>query len=373
MFTWIPLYQQIAQKVLEFETRQDELLALLRGFAERGLQVGGLEDKDAQGNRFPLAEIDPFSFFATFNWQGRKPEKRRAILAALREEWQLSAAVPEDFDGIPLGNPQQLWFFGWQHRRDAGDIGRLWEFARQVVNGTRTTVDRALFTRLLEQRSVGEVKLSIGMFWLNPREFLPADKWMRGYMERRGVPEDVWNGDAYFRWLDACIEKAGTDFPTLSRAAYVEKQAPDPDVDDEEDSEDDEDSPATNDRAFWLIQAGRGGEAWEDFKATNDIAVGFQGMEDFRTFPDKAAVRARILELWPEQAGPRGFRPNATLAAWQFCRGIKPGDIVFVHGGFHKLHAVARIVGDYRFEQDAPAYRHRRAVEWLAIGPWPAP
>ncbi len=231
MFTWIPLYKEIARKLLEFENRQDELLALLRGFAEQGLQVGSLEDEDTPGNRVPLTAIDPFSFFATFNWQGHKPEKRRAILSALREAWQLIAAVPEDFDGIPLGNPQQLWFFGWQHRRDAGDIGRLWQFARKVIGGTRATLDRALFIRLLAQRSVGEVKLSIGMFWLNPREFLPADKWMRGYMERRGVPEDVWNGDKYFHWLDACIAQEGTDFPTLSRAAFVEKQAPASDAD----------------------------------------------------------------------------------------------------------------------------------------------
>ncbi len=39
MFTWIPLYQEIARKLLEFENRQDELLALLRGFAERGFRL----------------------------------------------------------------------------------------------------------------------------------------------------------------------------------------------------------------------------------------------------------------------------------------------------------------------------------------------
>jgi len=92
-FTWIPLYSEIARKVLEFETRQDELIALLGRFAAQGLQagalaqssrfaahglqVGALDDLDAEGRRFLLTEIDPFTFFATFNWQGRKPEKTR--------------------------------------------------------------------------------------------------------------------------------------------------------------------------------------------------------------------------------------------------------------------------------------------------------
>jgi len=225
-FTWIPLYAEIARKLLEFETRQAELMALLRGFAEQGLQVGALDDLDAEGRRFPLTEIDPFTFFAMFNWQGWKPDKRSAILAALREEWHLDSPVPDDFDGVPLGNRQNLWLFSFQKDRDPGDITRLWHLAQQVVTGTKATVDRELFKRVLTQRTVGEVKLSIGMFWLNPREFLGADKWTRGYMERRGVPENVWNGIAYFQWLDACVEQAGTDFPALSLAAYLEKKPP---------------------------------------------------------------------------------------------------------------------------------------------------
>ena len=371
MFTWLPLYQQLAHKVLEFEDRQGELIALLRGFAERGLDVGALEDKDADGNRFPLTEIDPFTFFATFNWQDRKPEKRIAILSALRDEWQLDAPVPEDFNGIPVGNRQNLWLFSYEKQRDSGDISRLWQLARQVVEGTRANVDHALFSRVLSQRTVGEVKLSIGMFWLNPKEFLPADKWTRGYMERLGVPEDVWNGDAYFKWLNACIEKGGADFPALSHAAYLEKQAPAGDAG-EEDEEGDE-SDVADGFTFWLMQAGKGGEKWEDFKTTNEIAVGFEGMEDFRSFPDKDAIRAEILRRWPEKAGAKGFRPNATLAAWQFCRDMKPGDVVFLYSGFHKLQAVARIVGDYRFAASGATYRHRRAVEWLATGPWTVP
>ena len=373
-FSWIPLYAEIARKVLEFEHRQGELIALLSGFAARGLQIGAVDgDLDAEGRRFLLTEIDPFTFFATFNWQGRKPEKRRAILAALREEWQLTAPVPEDFDGVPLGTRQNLWMFPYQKQRDAGDIPRLWQLARQVVEGTRATVERELFDRVLTQRMVGTAKLSIGMFWLNPREFLAADKWTRSYMERRGVPEDVITGDAYFHWLYACVEKAGTDFPALSLAAYQEKPAPDADVDADEENEDDEESASIDGLTFWLMQAGRGGEAWEDFKKKNDIGFGYSGMEDFRAFPDQSAIRARILELWPEQVGPKGFPFNRTLGAWQFCREMKPGDIVFVYAGFHKLHAVARVVGDYRFEADAAAYRHRRAVEWLATGPWIVP
>ncbi len=358
MFTWIPLYRQIAHKVLEFEHREDELTALLHDFASRGLLVGSLEDEDAQGRRFPLSEIDPFTFFAAFNWQAHKVENRRAILAALRETWQLETPVPDDFEGIPLGNRQNLWLFSYQKQREAGDTPRLWQLARQVIDGTRANVDQALFSRALSQRNVGEVNLTVGMFWLKPHEFLPGDKYTRGYMERRGVPEDVWNGAAYFRWLEACVEKAGTNFPELARAAFVEKQPPVKYAKEEGEEKDESESSAGP--KFWLMQAGRNGEAWENFKATSEIAVSFEGVEDFSTFTDKAAIREYIREMWPDEV----------LSAWQFCSAMNLGDIAFVYGGPNELRGVARITGDSRLEAVAPVYRYRRPVEWLALGPW---
>jgi 5-methylcytosine-specific restriction protein B len=364
MFTWIPIYKELARKVLEFESRQAELLDLLREFAGRGMKVGSLEDEDAEGRRVPLKEIDPFTFFATFNWHGRKPETRREILAALREAWQLAAPVPNDFDGVPLGNPQNLWLFAYQPKRDPGDIPRLWKWARQVVEGTRASVDQALFSRILQQHTVGEVKLSMAMFWLNPLEFLPADKWMRGYMARRGVSEEVWNGTAYFRWLEACVEKVGTNFTALSRAAYLERQtsghANALDID-------------PGESKCWLLRAGQRGEAWLDFKENSDVAVGFDGMEDFTTFPDREAMRQRINQLWPQDAGDDARRSNATLAAWDFARTMKAQDVVFVFRGFYEMLGVALVTGDYRFDPARPANAHRRRVEYLALGPWQVP
>lgn len=364
-FTWIPLYAEIAQKLLQFESRQEDLVALLHDFLQRGLQVGALDDKAADGRRFLLTEIDPFTFFATFNWQTKKPEKRRAILGALRDSWQLRAPVPEDFDGIPVGNRQSLWLFEYAERRDRDDVPRLWSLARQVVEGGRARVDGELIERILRQRQAGEVKLSVGMFWLNPREFLPADKWTRGYMERRGVSEDVWKTGRYLKWLEECTAVAGTDFPAISLAAFAEHQTPALYRWKGAKTPPGKDEPPL---ALWTLQAGRGGEAWDDFRATKEIAVSFGEMEDFRTFPDREAMRVRINQL--EERHDDAARAADTLCSWQFSHEMKRNDIVFVFCGREEMAGVGRVTGDYQFEPSRAEYRHRRQVEWLALGPW---
>ena len=67
MFTWIPIYEEIAQKLLTFENRQAELLELLAKLRAEGLKVIQLNDRDASDKVIPLAEIDPLTFFASFN------------------------------------------------------------------------------------------------------------------------------------------------------------------------------------------------------------------------------------------------------------------------------------------------------------------
>src|SRR5580765_5938173 len=104
-FTWIPLYSQIASKVLEFQDRQSELIGLLGSLLDQGLKVISLTDRDASGKEIPLAGIDPFTFFASFN-RTSSVSGRQAILAKIKETWKLAAQVQEDFDGIPIINPQ---------------------------------------------------------------------------------------------------------------------------------------------------------------------------------------------------------------------------------------------------------------------------
>ena len=88
-FTWIPIYSEIAHKVLEFENRQGELLSLLGEMRSEGMKVILLNDRNAEGKVVPLAEIDPFTFFASFNRMS-SVSGRQAILGKIKTTWNLS-------------------------------------------------------------------------------------------------------------------------------------------------------------------------------------------------------------------------------------------------------------------------------------------
>lgn len=71
-FTWIPVYREIAERLLDWEGRQGDLIAFLEQLRSQGLTITPLTDEDDKGARFLLQEIDPFTFFGVFNRGIRK-------------------------------------------------------------------------------------------------------------------------------------------------------------------------------------------------------------------------------------------------------------------------------------------------------------
>jgi len=51
-FTWIPLYTEIADRLLEWENRQTELISFLEDLRSKGVKVTPLNDQDREGEIF---------------------------------------------------------------------------------------------------------------------------------------------------------------------------------------------------------------------------------------------------------------------------------------------------------------------------------
>ena len=98
-FTWIPIYQEIAQRLVEYEGRDKELIDMVRRWSDAGINTVKLSDIDGKNGSIPLAEMDPFAFFA--NWNRAGEQNRLRILNEIKNEWDLRSDIPTDFDGVP--------------------------------------------------------------------------------------------------------------------------------------------------------------------------------------------------------------------------------------------------------------------------------
>lgn len=148
MFTWIPIHRDAIQNLLQFSDNQAELLATLREMQAKGLKVVSLDDKTEDGETIPLAGIDPFTFFATFN-RGITNSNRRENWSFVKVRWGLSAPIPEDFTGLPLfdNRSSRLFPFAWEREKD--HIACLWRIAAAAANDGIEKVDEQSFNRCM--------------------------------------------------------------------------------------------------------------------------------------------------------------------------------------------------------------------------------
>lgn len=219
-FSWMPIYRELAEKLAAYESRQGELLSLLQSLSEEGVPAGRFTDVDADGKSFPLAVIDPFTFFASFN-RSIVPANRVAILERCKAHFGLQSSLPTDFDGIPTANNQNSWFFAYASARKSDDIPSLWALARAAIEAGLNGVTAAKFDRCLRVKQVAIRKLTQGLFWLRPDEFIPLDGNTCAALERQGLPSMAWDFASYRALVEQVRSKLGGDFVALSRAAYV--------------------------------------------------------------------------------------------------------------------------------------------------------
>jgi len=371
MFTWIPIYEEIARKILAFENRQAELLDLLGKLRAEGLKVIQLNDRDASGKVIPLAEIDPLTFFASFNRTSSVPG-RQAILQRLKTAWNLTTPVPQDFEGIPLANAQNSWAFAYAADREPTDVPILWRVTREAVEKDWRTFDQNLFNEALGISQMGLARMSMSLFWMKPRAYLSLDKNTRAYFERHGIICESKTAAAYHSWMEKVVAKIGDDFPQISLDAYQENGgivADDGDADGNDAYKLHEVSKEPVSRRYWTLSAGEGGEMWEDFYQNGIAAIGWDDLGDLTAFKNKDDLRAKLKELWPADTDKK----NDTHACWQFAHEIAVGDVIFAKQGLSKLYGYGVVESGYHFDESRSNYQHTHQVKWHSKGEWEMP
>jgi hypothetical protein len=147
------------------------------------------------------------------------------MLERLQSKFNLASKLPEDFDGIPVVPPFGAWFFPWSYERRVDDIPSLWSLAKATMSDPPDKLDPKLFLRCLDIKAVRPPKLTMGMFWLNPRHYVALDENNRKLFERNAIDTEVNDLPSYLRLIGEVKEKLGTDYPKISRSAWEQSNS----------------------------------------------------------------------------------------------------------------------------------------------------
>ncbi len=217
-FTWIPIYQELAKELAGWENRQDELISFLEELRSEGYVITPLNDKDGDGARFLLKEIDPFTFLGVFN-RRIGYDQRLAILSQIKHFFELHSELPEDLDGVPILNNMKSWFFPNLASRNANDVERLWRvFQLALEENPLENKDFLLaFDEALKVKQTN-VNLTMALFWIRPDVFLSLDQSNRLYLGIR-LPEGGLTAKFYAETLRS-VQANGKSFSEISLAAW---------------------------------------------------------------------------------------------------------------------------------------------------------
>ena len=259
-FKWTHFYEAVADKLLTFRNRREELITGIHAIAEKVDCMSILNDQyqeNVPGGL--LKDICPFTVMGIFN-RGITDSNRKTIASELANLLGVSAPVPDSFEGIPVLNNQRTWFFGYSYKRKPDDIDTLWEAFAQAIafaesdDAEARTTFAAAYDNATESWGVGW-NLTMGLYWIRPWNFPTLDGQSQRYISKKlniqigmNGPKGRCNATDYLTVLDTLEARFQEDaypvhsFPELSLAAWLFKDsgtsahpnATDPDAQDDE-------------------------------------------------------------------------------------------------------------------------------------------
>ncbi len=239
-FLWTRFYEVIADKLLLYRDKRDELIKGIHSIASKVEGLSNLQDQFQDGSTGPLKDICPFTAMGIFN-RGITDVNRKNIATELATFLGVEEVVPDSFEGIPILNNQKSWFFGFDNKRKSDDIDALWEiFARAITFSDSDDADiRADFIsaydNATERFGVGW-NLTMGLYWVRPWNFPTLDGQSQRYISKKlnikiglNGPKGRCNANDYLAVLDTLETRFQEEaypvhsFPELSLAAWLFK------------------------------------------------------------------------------------------------------------------------------------------------------
>lgn len=214
-FTWVPLYEELAQALLRYKEDRTELVEWIYEDLSKVTRADGqslvayLKQKD--GSR--IFDIDPFSVFAIFN-RSTSWDNRTELLTHFKKKFRLTSTIPSDFNGIPTVDARRSFFFSWKSDNNKV-IHDLWQLFEKVISNHDIS---EAFDQVLEN-GMPKYSLTMCLFWICPEKYLALDSKNRSYLESFGFPNEFpkFNYDEYSNLMTKVQKKINNeDIPCSS-------------------------------------------------------------------------------------------------------------------------------------------------------------
>ena len=249
-FGWTVFYTAFANRLLDYRTDRQPLLSAIHEVSNSLSRPLPVEDRFADGSSGPLRDICPFTTFALFN-RRITDDNRRTIAQGLADLLDVTEPVPESFEGIPLVDNRQAWFFHYATLRPETQIDALWRVFRDALRyadgdgGTgrvelEDSFDEAIPLPFVKRR------LTMGLFWARPWDFPPLDAYSSAFIARTlriGRDMDMRDAQSYLALCDRLEDLFADEdavvhsFPELSAVAYNSERDGEGDPEQREDDE----------------------------------------------------------------------------------------------------------------------------------------
>ncbi len=101
-------------------------------------------------------------------------------------------------------------------------------------------------------------------------------------------------------------------------------------------------------------------ESWPGVADDGVVSLGWDQLSDLSAFETRGDLAEHM------KSRGHGDNPiNDSLAAWEFTRDMKPGDLIFATRPVERLVGWARVQGEYEYDRNAGRFRvHTRKVDW---------
>ena len=381
-FQWTEFYMELASALLHYKNNRSELIAKLKTiFADAGMNFPFKE----RGKEV-YEDICPFTVFGSFN-KGITNANRIALLEQFAKQFSIKAAVPTEFDGIPVVMNLSAWFFAYKENRGEHDIDNLWDLLEKAIaySDEASTDNKnafiAAYDTVTKQKMI-KWNITMGLYWARPYTFINLDSTNRAFIT------DVDNMPHYFTTIFSDINKGLPNgrnylfmceqaknalnqkeyeyhsFPELSYYAWKSNQSGK--TEETTTTTVDSNIKETN---YWIYSPGDNASMWDEFYKSGIMGIGWDDVTDLKGFSSKEEIKDYMKKVYD----PSYSYKNNAHCLWQFANEIKVGDVIFVKKGMHKIIGKGIVTSDYIYDTSRSTYKHIRKVDWQNKGEWEHP